>query len=176
VLWKLQRPDEAAAFVTRAYEGRARTLGEHHDDTLADLRFLAALTGEAGDNENSLKLYEKLLKAKRQTAGDEDSDTLKVAMRVGSLRKRSGDYDGAEKAYLLALSGYELTAGALHDETLQAAVNLALLYKAQDRTGDEKAVYLKYVPSEAELGNDINPTQAKFLNTMRKRLRELQAT
>lgn len=175
VLWKLQRPDEAAAFVTRAYEGRVRTLGEHDTDTLADLRFLAALTGEAGDNDNSLKLYEKLLEAKRQTAGDEDSDTLKVATRIGSLRKHSGDYDGAEKAYLLALSGYEQTAGALHPDTLQAAVNLALLYKAQDKEDEEKAVYLKYVPAEAELGNEINPTQAKFLNTMRKRLRELQA-
>ena len=174
VLWKLQRPDEAAAFATLAYEGRARTLGDNHDETLSDLEFLAAITEKAGDAEAALSLYEKLLLARQRSLGEENPDTLKAMRKVGLLRKQTGDPEGAESAYLKVLAGFEKTSGAMHADTLQTAVNLAVLYKTQNRIEEEKAIYHRFLPPEAELNEELNPALTKFISAMRKRLKEMQ--
>ena len=174
ILWKMDQMQEASELVSRAYEGRARTLGEHHEATLSDLEFLAAITDKTGDAEAALLLYEKLLHCRQRAFGEEIPETLKAMRRVALLRKQTGDHEGAESAYLKALAGFEKTSGAMHADTLQTAVNLAVLYKTQNRIEEEKAIYHRFLPSEAELNGELNPSQTKFINAMRKRLNELQ--
>lgn len=175
ILWKMDKMQEASEFVSKAYEGRARTLGDNHEETLSGLEFLAAITEKAGDAEAALSLYKKLLLARQRSLGEENPDTLKAMRKVGLLRKQTGDPEGAESAYLKVLAGFEKTSGAMHADTLQTGVNLAVLYKTQNRIEEEKAIYHRFLPPEAELNEELNPAQTKFINAMRKRLRELQA-
>ncbi len=76
-------------FYRRALEGRQRTIGRDHPDTLASVSNLGALLQEQGKLSLAEPYFRRALEGKERTMGPDHPDTLLSVGNIGSL-PRSG--------------------------------------------------------------------------------------
>ena len=118
--------DQARALDEATLERSRLTLGEHHPDTLAAARNLAADLRLAGDLDRARELDEATLERSRLTLGEHHPDTLAAARNLAADLRLAGDLHRARELDEATLERSRLTLGEDHPDTLRSAAGLAL--------------------------------------------------
>jgi hypothetical protein len=109
----------------RVLEGRERSLGPEHPETLDARGDLAYWTGEAGDAGRARDQYAALLPVYERVLGPEHMDTLIIRSNLARWTGDAGDASGARDQLSGLLPAIERMLGPEHPDTLKVRANLA---------------------------------------------------
>lgn len=100
VVMELERLGEAESLCKQAIEGRRKTLGDHHPDTLRSNGTLSAiLRGKEGREnvEEAARILEAKLAQERKGIGEEHHDTIETMGNLACTLYILGKLDEAER-------------------------------------------------------------------------------
>jgi tetratricopeptide (TPR) repeat protein len=123
--------EEAAPLYLEALEGRRRTLGDTHPNTLASINNYAMLLRKKGKLEEAAPLCREALESMRRTLGDAHPSTLNAINNYAGLLKEQGKLKEAAPLYREALESRRRTLGNTHERTLWSINNFANLLRDQ---------------------------------------------
>jgi tetratricopeptide (TPR) repeat protein len=133
--------DTAEALHHRTLEGREKTLGLEHPDTMQSIGSLGLLFRDKGDYKKAEALCRRALEGIENFFGAEHPNTLLCVANLGVLLSDQGDAEGAETLYRQAFEGYEKAFGAGCSETLGIVNNLGVLLSDQGDLEGAEALY-----------------------------------
>jgi hypothetical protein len=84
-----QMLDEAEELYTQVVEGRTASKGEHHLDTLACIRMLAALQEGRGNKEEAVGKFQLLAENYDEQLGAENIATLRACMQTAAILRQN---------------------------------------------------------------------------------------
>jgi len=126
----------AGQWLQRVFEGRKRTLGKEHPDTLNSIRFLVDVLLRQEKWDVAEDLARGALEAAEAMLGEENPLTFNsLACLANTLRAR-GSSKEAEELYRRARVNYEKVRGPEHFETLVCVQNLSIVMAAQGEYED----------------------------------------
>jgi tetratricopeptide (TPR) repeat protein len=149
----------------RALNGREKSLGAEHQDTLIGVSYLGRLLCDKGDYEGAEAFYRRALEGHEKLFGAEHPQTLLTMNDLGMLLSFKGDYEGAEAFYRRALEGHEKLLGAEHPQTLLSVNGLGILLNDKGDYEAAEALHRRALEGWKELlGADHPNTLASMHN------------
>jgi len=118
-----------------------RISGDSHPDTLSARAYIARWTGECGDADAALRLYQELLTDKTRVLGPVHPDTLSTRGDIAGWTGDSGDPAAARRLYRELLKDETRVLGPGHPGTLATRHNLAFW---TGRCGDAAGALRQY--------------------------------
>eukprot|EP00808_Paulinella_micropora_P014366 g1766.t1 len=122
----------------RALQGREKTLGAGHPDTLISVNNLGVFLKQQGKLAEAELLHRRTLQEEK-TLGAEHPSTLASVNNLGVLLYQQGKLAEAEVLYRRALQGRETTLGAGHPFT-SSVNNLGMLLEQQGKLAEAKSL------------------------------------
>ena len=114
----LDRHLEAEEMHHRAMEGREKTLGAEHEDTLWSIYCVGLALYKQGKYVDAEEMHRRAMEGREKTLGAEHKDTLWSIYKVGRALYGQGKYADAEEMHRRVMEGEEKTLGAEHKDTL----------------------------------------------------------
>jgi tetratricopeptide (TPR) repeat protein len=150
----------------RALEGKEKTLGKDHPDTLSTVNKMAVMFQSQGDYGKALEWYQRALEGYEKTLGKEHPSTLGTVNNIAVVFKNQGDYGKALEWYQRALDGYEKMLGKDHPDTLSTVHNMAIVFQSQGDYGKALEWYQRALDiREKTLGKE-HPFTLNTVNNM----------
>jgi len=147
------RHEEAEPLHRDAFQGRERTLGRVHPDTLTSLSNHAMALQALGRHSEAETLYRRALSCSETTLGPSHPHTLTYLNNLAVLLKTMRRYQEAEQLYIRALEGRKNTLGSTHPRTLTSLNNLSQLLQAMGRYREAEPLQRRAVKGRrAKLG------------------------
>lgn len=158
------------ALANDALEGRRRTLGAEHPDTLASTETMAVLAAQFGSLIAGLSppdaLFESGLATSERILGSQNPLTLLYETDLGAYRRKQGRFNEAEALLDRALKGREALFGPVHPDSLRVMLELAALRADQDRLEEaERLLRSGLISAERALGPQ-HPLTLRFVGSM----------
>ena len=141
----LHRHLEAEEMHRRAMEGREKTLGPKHKDTLRSIYRVGVALYEQGKYADAEEIYRRAMEGREKTLGPKHIDTLWSIYRVGMALYEQGKYADAEEMYRWAMEGREKTLGPKHKDTLQSIYEVGMALYEQGKYADAEEMYRRAI-------------------------------
>lgn len=109
-----ERPAQALAMHTRAYEAKRDVLGANDIETVRELANVAIATAELGRLDEAAKTFDRVTERLEKTLGPEHPDTGRSIGNVGGVLSLRGKHEEAAEAYARALQVFEANFGPEH--------------------------------------------------------------
>jgi tetratricopeptide (TPR) repeat protein len=156
---------EAEALYRRCLQGREKTLGPEHTDTLESTMNLGVLLQKRGNLEEAEPLLRRALAGQDRTLGADHTATLVSVYNLGTLLQASGQLNEAEALYRRALEGRERTLGPDHADTVSTVYNLGMLLQERGKLDEaEPLLHCILERRERTLGPDHPDTLLSVRN------------
>jgi tetratricopeptide (TPR) repeat protein len=137
-----EEEEQAASLLRRVFEGRSRTLGSAHEDTLLSLWALADCTHEVGDSHECVSLFRRCVAGCREHLGEAHLTTLSVLNNFAHvLAEDPSQQVEAEELYRTVIRHRTRVHGPHSKETLRVRYNLGLLLSKMDRVEETLALW-----------------------------------
>ena len=157
---------EAEPLCREALEGRRRTQGEDHPDTLHSLNDLANLLKNRGRLGEAEALHREALEGRRRALGSDHSETLHSVSNVAILLCEQGKLGKAEPLCREAMEGFRRILGDAHPETLDSISNLAVLLEEQGKLEEAEPLFREALEGRRRtLGEGHPDTLTSMTNT-----------
>ncbi|RFU33950.1 hypothetical protein B7463_g2364, partial [Scytalidium lignicola] len=114
LLFKQGQLDEAISYLTKAADGRRKTLGETHPQTLDSLHDIALVRAAQQQNDEAAKIFKQVWETRKAVLGPAHPSTLTTLSNLASTVAHSGNEAEAEKLHSEALQGRKDTLGENH--------------------------------------------------------------
>jgi tetratricopeptide (TPR) repeat protein len=139
----------------RALDGREKTLGMDHPDTLDTVHNMASAFDSQGEYGRALEWFQRALDGKEKTLGMDHPFTLATVNNIGVVLPKLGEYGKAFEWYQRALNSYEKTLGKDHRKTLTTIHNMGVVLRKQGEYGKALEWYQRALDgNEKTLGKD----------------------
>ena len=129
--WTRVRADNAEKMAVMSLKVRAKTLGEHDEDTLSSRAMSALAKTSRRRWDEAEKLDVQIMGTMKEVLGAEHPDTLTSMNNLVSTHWNQGRWDEAEKLQVQVMETRKEVLGAEHPDTLTSMENLALTIKAR---------------------------------------------
>lgn len=126
-----ERYEESERLLRDAFEGRKRSLGMDHPDTLESQFALAIAIGEQGRYDEVEELFIDVLERAKGALGPEHEQTLVMARGLGVLYLSTGEMEKAQPIFEDTYIRMRATMGVNNPGTLLAMQDLAFTLRSQ---------------------------------------------
>jgi len=157
---------EAAPLFREALEGRRRTLGNTHPDTLTSLDNFGVLLLFQGKLSEAEPLLREALEVKRRTLGDTHPSTLTSINSLGLLLKNQGKLSEAEPLFREALEGSRRTLGDTHPTTLDTMNSFGAFLLGQGNLNEAEPLLREALQGFHRTLGDTHPTTLNTMNNL----------
>ncbi len=140
-----QQGDRAGAkpFLVEAHQVLEEADPPDHDLLYRSARRLALLCDHLGEEEESIRFYERAIRAASKIPDMPYSDLGTMLNNVAMAYRKSGRGEAAEPYYLHALELYEKQLGPEHPDVASVLNNLAVFYTNERRFPEAEKMHLR---------------------------------
>ena len=157
---------EARHEFERAFDLRARLLGENHPDTLKSMQSLANQYRTGGDYTQAERLFTKVVEAERRVLGEQNAQTLAAQNVLSRVYIAQGKYEPASRLLTQTIDGQRRALGAEHADTLNSMDELANLYRLQGRMSDAEQLNEKVLETKRRVLGEEHPYTLTSMNNL----------
>jgi tetratricopeptide (TPR) repeat protein len=156
----------ALEWYRRALDGREKTLGKDHPNTLSTVHSMAIVFDNQGEYDKALEWDQRALDGREKTLGKDHPNTLSTVHNMAGVFTKQGEYDKALEWYQRALDGCEKTLGKDHPNTLCTVHSMAIVFDNQGEYDKALEWYQRALDGhEKTLGKD-HPDTLRTVNNM----------
>ena len=149
----LGRPAEALALYQRAYQLRAKTLGEEHPDTLASRFGVGRTQGELQRLPEAEATVRATLGGYQRALGEDHKETLETKSLLATQMNYQGKYAECETLTRDVLERRRRVLGADHPDTLETMSHLGMYLTSRGQYAEAVAVLREVVAAQRRVAD-----------------------